>query len=209
MLLLSRWPENEVEPREALTPRAKAIKDDENHPLRIFYVKAPTHWDADTSESEKCALLARRNLASLRMLGIVVSAKNWIKRVFLEWVAVAVGAEERRDRKIKRCVSRRKEFFTPGRLDRGCRLHIDRQPTKHTTIAWADPSLEVTPRSHEFMLRRSRSFPTSAMLSSWAEDNDDTPRRGVPNVVRAPVPDPPVIPPKVQHMLHMMHTPLS
>ena len=52
-----------------------------------------------------------RQLATLRMKSSLGPSRlaHWLRRVFLEWVAQSVGAQERRDRKIKKCVQRRRE----------------------------------------------------------------------------------------------------
>ena len=60
---------------------------------------------------------------------------HWVRRIFLEWVAVCVGAEERKSKKIQRCVNRRREFFTPGALHSGCRIHLDRRLTGVTSLS--------------------------------------------------------------------------
>lgn len=222
MLMLSRWPENAIEPREALTPRAIAIKEDESHPLRVLYVKAPDNWNAEPSESERCAQQARRNLASLSMLHGTAKRKNWARRVFLEWVAVTVGAEERRARKIKTCVERRREFFTPGALNKGCRLHLDRREDEQRPIIhWADPNWDTTPR-------RDVAFAYGRPLSSQAarlgaDGRSHDPATAHPRFPRSQSFNsrsgfnpayrvqrhPPAVPPRVAHMLHMMHTPFD
>ena len=185
--MLSRWPENDLPCREALTPREMAIKDDDTHPLRVLYVNAPSNWNAEPSPRELTAQYAVRSLVSLRLVGGTARKQNWVHRIFLEWlsvcpnertaqhamrqlatlrmksslgpsrlrdwlrrvflswVATSVGAQERRDRKIKKCVQRRREFFTDGKLSTGCRLHLERQPVRRTTISpsWDD---STTPR---------------------------------------------------------------
>jgi hypothetical protein len=108
LLMLSRWPENTVDPREPATPREHAIKDQQSHPLRIFYVRAPSHLKAEPTGSEMTRRAARQQLATLRLMGGTARRKNWTKIVFLEWVNATVGAEEARRKSIEDSVKRRK-----------------------------------------------------------------------------------------------------
>lgn len=134
LLMLTRWPESELTPREALSAREKAIKDDLDHPLRIFYVKAPSHCNAEMSASEVTAQRALKTLTTITMMLPSEKKARFVQKLFLAWVCLCVGSEERRSRKIKRCVQRRREFFTPGALKGGCRIHLERKPHEVTSL---------------------------------------------------------------------------
>ena len=81
-MMLSRWPENEVQPREALSSRAQAIKYDESHPLRVMYVSAPSRWGAEPSASELTAQFANKSLATLRFMHGPEKRRHWLRRLF-------------------------------------------------------------------------------------------------------------------------------
>lgn len=210
MLMLSRWPENEVEPREALTPREQAIKADNDHPLRVFYRKAPSHYDAEPSPSEMTAQLARLSLSSLRMMCGQTKKKHFVRRVFLEWVALCVGSDEKRDRKIKRVVQRRREFFTPGPLRGGCRLHLERR-NEHSEWAggeWSDGAGGSPRGSDPFAAARSGQGKESQLLKR----SNSSPSNLISAARAAEAAEAPIAPGKLHsrlsHMMHMMHTPL-
>ena len=141
-----------VEPREALTPREVAIKDDMDHPLRCMYVKASGHFDKDPGAAELTAMYAKQNAAMIRMMPGAARRSNFLKLVFFEWVAMCVGAEERRARKIGKAVKRRVEFFANSKAPGACRLHLERRPSHVTTIApTMDNPLPETPRTSAYV----------------------------------------------------------
>ena len=109
ILPLSRWPESELEPREAKSQREIAIKDDVDHPLRVMYVKAPSHWESDPSASEITGRHCLKEAMSVQMLGPKSRRANFLKLVFLMWAGHTVGNEGKRDRVIKLCTNRRRE----------------------------------------------------------------------------------------------------
>ena len=150
MLAVSRWPENEIEPREASTPREQAIKEDPSHALHMLYVKAPMHSDREPGPSEQTAMFAAQGAIAIKMMGGSARRAQWLRLVFLEWCAVTTGGEERRLRKIGKCDKRRQEFFMHDK--KGCRLHIDRRPASPTSLAPSAsapmPHSARTPQSH-------------------------------------------------------------
>ena len=147
LLAVSRWPENEVEPREARTPREQAIKDDPTHPLQIMYIKAPSHCDREPGPNELTAMFAKQGASTIRMMGGAARREHWLKLVFLEWVAVCVGSEERRQRKIGKVNKRRHEFFVHD--PNGCSLHLNRAPSPPNPLRrGSSPDARKTPMSH-------------------------------------------------------------
>ena len=207
MLMLSRWPENEVEPRVPMTPREQAIKADNDHPLRVLYRKAPSHFNAEPTQSEQTCQMARLTLSTLRMIGRL--PKHFLRLVFLEWVAITVGSEEIRERKIKRAAQRRKEFFSPGGpLHAGCKLHIERS-MDHKSSEWnggkwagsthrdaaSDPYQHAGRVANQSaLLNRSNSSPVLSMAR--AAQQSEMPL--APGKLHS----------RLSHMMHMMHTPL-
>ena len=123
--MLSRWPENDLPCREALTPREMAIKDDDTHPLRVLYVNAPSNWNAEPSPRELTAQYAVRSLVSLRMVGGTARKQNWAHRVFLEWLA--------------QCPNERTAQVTPARSPQRTLCH-ERLHVPHPPKAMADSS---------------------------------------------------------------------
>ena len=142
LLMLSRWPENAVEPRQPVTMREKAIKDAPSHPLRVFYVNAPSAWCAEPTANEIRCRDARQTLNTLRMMGGATRRKNWLKIVFYEWVVVSVGQEEKRQKRIQTAEKRRKAFFEPGRG--GNHLHLQRRSPDKTRFE--DSAYAASPR---------------------------------------------------------------
>ena len=201
MAMLSRWPENHVEPREATTRRQMAIKDDKDHPLRCLYVKAPAHWDADPSESERCAIVARQKLSALRMLpaGLTEKRKTWVERVFLEWVAVAVGARDRTGKKVQKCQNRRREFFTDGPLHSGCRIHLHRREERASLFDEETPRTPQLSKKPPALLFKRDDI--AGMRHSHSAGELVSPRQ--------PSELPPGLNSRLAGMLNQMHTPLG
>ena len=64
-----------------------------------------------------------------------------MERVFLEWVAVAVGARDRTGKKVQSARIGGREFFTDGPLHSGCRIHLHRREERASLFD------EETPRT--------------------------------------------------------------
>ena len=151
MRMLSRWPENKVEPREPVTPREQAIKADEGHPLHFMYVRAPLHWKPEPSGGELTCLAARQSLASLHVADMASPAtrsNRTLKHiVFLEWANQTVGRGEFRQRKAEEATShlsfRRQQFFTEGRG--GYHMHLDRRQEGPTSLSPSQEPAELYP----------------------------------------------------------------
>ena len=201
-LMLSRWPENEVSPRAALSNREEVIKEDPAHPLHVLYAQAPGHKGPGPSDSEITALHAVQDLVSLRMVGgMKAQNRNWLRCVFLEWVAVAVGARDRRARKVSRSVARSREFFSEGKG--GVRIHLNRRPEdRRTTLA--PGACEDRPRPpspiHAFMNRVKDAAHTPQRATQlW--DRASSLGLPVPSSTSTPVP------PRLLSVISNMHTP--
>lgn len=183
LIPVSRWPENEVDPREAISLREQAIKDNPSHPLRVLYVKAPTHDDKELGPGELTAMYARQTATSIKMLGGAERRRNLLKLVFLEWCAETVGSAERRTRRIGKVNKRRTQFFEhlhhPSPADqKGCALHLHRAPSIPNPLAPRSP--RPTPQSHHREI-----FPD---LSGGTLDGDITPRGVSPARVKDSIP---------------------
>ena len=201
-LMLSRWPENEVSPRVALSNREEVIKEDPSHPLHVLYAQAPGHMGPGPSDSEITALHAVQDLVSLRMMGgMKAENRNWLRCVFLEWVAVAVGARDRRARKISRSVARSKEFFSEGKG--GVRVHLNRRPEDRRTTLTPGAS-EDGPRPpspiHAFMNRVKVAAHTPQQATQFW-DRASSLGLPVPSSTSTPVPT------RVISVINNMHTP--
>lgn len=149
---------------------------------------------------------ATQQLAALRMMLPSQKSKHFQRRCFFEWAQLCVGAEERRSRKIKRCVQRRREFFTPGALEGGCRIHLDRRLTGKTSLSpsnFGDFSTS-TPRD---------ALPPADPYRGLARDarNDVVVRRSssVDAMRRGDVMPPGKLFSRFSHMQHMQHTPMG
>ena len=201
MPMASRWPENQVQPREPTTQRERAIRDEPSHPLHALYVSAPgcdAHSIDDDCVSVQEALLG---LSTLRMLGGAERRKSWLKVVFLEWVVASVGAARTRERLIKKAVARQKTFFSEGKG--GGRLHLNRKSEPLQSSRTINPDAERTasparcsplrPVSTSNILERAYSLGFPAPKSREA-------------ALRA---DEKPVPAKVASLIHNMHTPFG
>ena len=123
---------------------------------------------------ERCAIVARQKLSALRMLpaGLTEKRKTWVERVFLEWVAVAVGARDRTGKKVQKCQNRRREFFTDGPLHSGCRIHLHRREERASLFDEETPRTPQLSKKPPFVavLRLNARFLSASTLHASAQN---------------------------------------